>query len=113
MTAKLDTKGVISRIGDSVVNVDGAIAVVLYVNVNDLAEITDRDSRLFAKRRNADSFNGEIPRKNPERYFHNAAVASFDNEPGSLAFSSCSVLAGKIEGTRQMRDARKYAQELF
>lgn len=43
LTAKLDAEGVISRIGDSVVNVNRAIAVVFYINVNDFAEIVKRD----------------------------------------------------------------------
>lgn len=43
LTAKLDAEGVIPRIGDGVVNVNRAIAVVFYVNVNDFAEITERD----------------------------------------------------------------------
>jgi len=41
LTAKLDAKGVVSCIGNSIVNVDCAITVVFYVNVNDFAKSID------------------------------------------------------------------------
>lgn len=43
LTTKFNIKGVISRISDSVVDVNRAVTVVFNVNVNDFTEIRERD----------------------------------------------------------------------